>query len=131
MHDGIKIFGGLGFFIAIAAFPLWYALATGRANVVPEPKLVNAGKECVNTRAFMREYHMTMLIEWRDEVIREGKRLPVIVAGNEYQKSLTGACMKCHANKTDFCDTCHNYLGVSPACWDCHNIPRERKHETR
>ncbi len=60
-----------------------------------------------------------------------GKRIPVKVAGMEYQKSLTGTCMKCHANKADFCDTCHNYLGVSPTCWDCHNFPKEQKHETR
>ncbi len=44
MHERIRIFGGLVLFIALAAFPVWYARATGRANVVPEPKLVNAGR---------------------------------------------------------------------------------------
>lgn len=131
MHDRMKILGGVVVFIAIASFPVWYARTTGKATIVPEPKLVNAGKECVNTKEYMREYHMTMLNEWRDEVVRDGRRLPVIIAGVEYQKSLTGTCMKCHANKADFCDTCHTYLGVSPACWDCHNFPKEQKHETR
>lgn len=131
MRDKMKIFAGVAIFLAVALFPLWYVRTTGKASIVPEPKLVNAGKECVNAKEYMREYHMTMLNEWRDEVVREGRRAPIVIAGVEYQKSLSDACMKCHANKTDFCDVCHNYLGVSPTCWDCHNSPKEPKHEIR
>ncbi len=38
--------------------------------------------------------------------------------------SLTLTCLECHSNKDKFCDRCHDYLRVSPGCWDCHNVPK-------
>jgi len=32
--------------------------------------------------------------------------------------------MKCHTDKAKFCDRCHNYVGVTPNCWDCHVEPK-------
>ena len=37
--------------------------------------------------------------------------------------SLTNTCLGCHSNKAQFCDQCHNYLEVTPYCWDCHVDP--------
>jgi hypothetical protein len=31
-----------------------------------------------------------------------------------YDISLTGTCLKCHPNKVEFCDRCHNYNAVAP-----------------
>ena len=42
-----------------------------------------------------------------------------------YDISLAGTCMKCHSNKAEFCDRCHDYAGVSPDCWSCHVAPQE------
>ena len=30
-----------------------------------------------------------------------------------------------YTSTNDFCDRCHNYLAVSPYCWDCHVDPKE------
>jgi len=35
--------------------------------------------------------------------------------------------MKCHSNKKEFCDKCHNYMAVVPYCWSCHIAPKEEK----
>ena len=48
--------------------------------------------------------------------------------GKNYNMSLQNECMKCHSNKTQFCDQCHNYTGqVEPFCWNCHIAPKETK----
>jgi hypothetical protein len=47
--------------------------------------------------------------------------------GKTYYKSLQLTCMDCHSNKTQFCDQCHNYMGVTPYCWDCHIAPKENQ----
>jgi hypothetical protein len=39
--------------------------------------------------------------------------------------SLTNTCLDCHPNKDTFCDRCHNYMAVSPYCWDCHIVPEQ------
>jgi hypothetical protein len=73
----------------------------------------------------MRDIHMSLLNEWRDDVLRDGNRVSVTVNGKEYRKGLQMACMQCHSNKEKFCDTCHEYASVKPYCWDCHLSPAE------
>ena len=46
--------------------------------------------------------------------------------GKAYNMSLQNTCMKCHPNKSEFCDKCHNYTSVKPYCWDCHVEPKEK-----
>jgi len=69
---------------------------------------------------------MKLLNTWRDEVIRQDKRLYETADGRVYDMSLTKTCMKCHESKAQFCDQCHNYVGVTPYCWDCHTYPKEK-----
>ena len=46
----------------------------------------------------------------------------------QYYKDCTGENgYRDHESKQDFCDSCHTYAGVSPNCWDCHNVPEEKK----
>ncbi len=33
--------------------------------------------------------------------------------GKKYNMSLQNECMKCHSNKAQFCDQCHNYMAVT------------------
>ena len=69
---------------------------------------------------------MDILVDdWREAVVREGIRSYVGSDGREYEISLTETCLGCHSNKSEFCDKCHNYVGVRPDCWDCHNVPEE------
>ena len=97
---------------------------------------------------------MQLLDEWRDSVVRDGDRYydtskgtwhmrllgdvqdAFADAGERhyktsekkiYYKSLQVTCLDCHSNKSKFCDECHNYMGVTPFCWECHIEPKENK----
>jgi hypothetical protein len=69
---------------------------------------------------------MQLLVNWREQVVRQGDRTYRTSDGRVYEISLTGTCiMKCHTVKADFCDRCHTYAAVKgPYCWDCHVDPK-------
>jgi hypothetical protein len=132
MYDGWKIIIGLIIFVGIATFPFLYDV--GKASIPPpDPKIDTpeiqkmAVKKCVESKSFMKAEHMVMINDWRDSVVRDGNRLYTSTDGQQYAMSLQNTCMKCHSNKTKFCDECHNYVGVKPYCWDCHIAPKEEK----
>jgi hypothetical protein len=135
MYNGGKIILGLLVFVALFAFPFYNNI--GKATVEPEPKTdtpailqwekEHGKKECVESRAFMRAGHMQMLNNWRDSVVRNGDRLYVNSQGKTFHMSLQNTCMNCHSNKKEFCDKCHNYVGVTPYCWSCHIAPKEKE----
>jgi hypothetical protein len=81
------------------------------------------GGKCVAETVFMRTNHMQLLMDWRDEVARDNDRIHTAPDGRRYYKSLSSTCMSCHAEKDKFCDRCHDYVGASPYCWDCHVEP--------
>lgn len=130
MHDAGKIILGLVVFVGVSAFPIWYNAAFGKGayklEVQPPP---NGATQCVAETAngYMRAEHMHILDEWRDIVVREGKRPRITVEGKDYEMSLSKTCMDCHSNKKEFCDACHDPLSVNPFCWDCHVEPEEAK----
>ena len=121
---------GLVIFIIVATLPFWY----GKGKTSP-PKLSLdtpaiaqlKEKRCVEDTLFMRENHMKLLGTWRDKAVREGKRLYTARDGRIFEVSLSGTCLKCHSNKEQFCDLCHNYVGAKPTCFSCHSIPGEVK----
>ena len=125
MHDGGKILGGLAIFLGLLLLPFWNHVWSGRA-AVPQPKIVTAEKQCVAPKAVIRETHMQLLNRWRDSVVRQGRRTYLAGDGKTVTMSLSGTCMKCHPNKKEFCDQCHNYMAVAPYCWDCHIEPKEK-----
>lgn len=123
MYNKGTIIPGLIIFVLMVTFPLWFN-AFSKASTVPKPELPPGGqKQCVAPKAEMRANHMVMLNQWRNEVLRDGKRTAVTVGGKEYRKGLQMACMECHTNKEKFCDSCHVYTSVTPYCWDCHLTP--------
>jgi hypothetical protein len=125
MRDRALILGGLVIFLALITFPIWFDLAGGKTARAPDIKLPPNQKACVAPTDFMRSSHMSLLIEWREAVVRQGLRTYTAFDGRTYTMSLTGTCLKqCHTSKADFCDRCHNYAGVkTPYCWDCHVDP--------
>jgi len=126
MYDAGKILTGLIIFLALITVPFWYnALISGQADYRPEPKLATSEKQCVAPTDYMKAAHMDFLNRWRDSVVRRGNRMFTTFTGKEIEMSLSNTCMSCHSNKTDFCDKCHTYVGVSPYCWDCHLEPQE------
>jgi [DsrC]-trisulfide reductase subunit J len=123
MYDGPKIITGLVIFVALATLPFWFTAASGKGGATPDPKAPE-GKECVESKEFMKAQHMDLLNEWRDDVVRNGNReYTAQKDGKKYDMSLTRTCMDCHDNKEQFCDECHNYVGVTPYCWECHIAP--------
>ena len=126
MYDSGKIITGLIIFVGLFTSPIWYDISNGK-EALKEPNLIlptkDNQKECIRSTDYMRSYHMEMLNDWRFEVVREGKRNFVSSNGKTYDMSLTKTCLNCHSNKAQFCDQCHNYVGVTPYCWECHLEP--------
>jgi len=131
MYDGWKIIIGIIIFAGLMLFPVLYD--TGKATVTPDPKvdtpeimkLPESERKCIEPKEFMQREHMQMLNNWRDWVVRDGNSIFTASDGKQYTMSLQKTCMKCHSNKKDFCDQCHNYAAVVPYCWDCHIEPKE------
>jgi hypothetical protein len=123
MYNKLTIIPGLIIFVALLTFPIWYnGLEAGEP---PKPELPPGGeKACVAPASEMRDIHMSLLNEWRDDVLRDGNRTTVEVDGKVYRKGLQMACLQCHTSKEKFCDTCHEYASVKPYCWDCHLTPK-------
>ena len=129
MHDdGWKIIVGLIIGLAFLLFPFWYN--HGSAGKAPAPELTakaKEAKECIAETPFMRTSHMNLLDQWRNDVVRDGERYYTTRNNKVYYKSLQVTCLDCHSNKSKFCDQCHNYMAVTPLCWDCHIEPKENK----
>ena len=127
MNDMTKIIIGLIIFIIIITLPITYNLAT-QSNLSGAPELViphEAGNKCIESKEYMRPYHMDLLNDWRDKVVRQGERFTTGPDGFKVEMSLTKTCLDCHSNKEDFCNKCHDYMAVDPYCWDCHLVPED------
>ncbi len=107
--------GSVVVFLAVLAFPFFYNLvSTGyssSATAQPQLKIAKPGK-CVEDTAWMRKNHMKMLIHVREKAVREGVR--------SVDHSFHG-CINCHPKREEFCNRCHDYVGVKPECWNCHH----------
>jgi hypothetical protein len=125
MYNTGKIIAGLVIFVAIFTLPIWAQL--GKASQAPKLELPKDKKQCVEQTRYMRTSHMQVLDVWRDQVVRDRERVYVGLGGKKYDMSLTDECMSCHNDKKKFCDRCHDYLAVSPYCWDCHLTPEQVK----
>jgi len=124
MSDKGPILAGLFVFLTLITFPVWYNLAAGTTSAGPDVKLPTDEKTCVAPRDYIKNNHMALLVEWRDQVVRDADRTFLAFDGRSHEKSLTRTCLKCHDSKQDFCDKCHDYAAVAPACWDCHIDPQ-------
>ncbi|MBW1990674.1 MAG: sulfate reduction electron transfer complex DsrMKJOP subunit DsrJ [Deltaproteobacteria bacterium] len=131
IYDRGKIIIGLVVFLVIFTIAFWKNL--GKAIPPPQPslktpailKLPEKERKCVEDRQFMREKHMRLLINWRDQVVRTGDRTYINSKGQKYFISLSNTCLQCHSNKSQFCDECHNYVAVVPNCWGCHSTKEQ------
>lgn len=131
MNDKGKILGGLLIFIILLISPIWYNFGSGKAKTKPKLELTEKAKKakkCVMPTPFMRTQHMDLLNQWRDLVVREGKRIHTSPDGRKFTRSLTRTCLDCHSNKDKFCDQCHSYSAVDePVCWKCHVVEEKKK----
>jgi hypothetical protein len=125
MYNKGKVVFGLLVFIALATFPIWRNsfFVSAQNREIPKPVINPAlpvDAACVEDRNYMRVKHMVLLNNWRNEVVRENKKVYINSKGECFNKSLTGTCLNCHSNKEEFCDNCHKSVGVHPYCFDCH-----------
>jgi hypothetical protein len=125
MTDALPVALGLGVFVVLTASPVWLPWARGGPTSPPALELPQGQGQCIESRAVMRERHPTLLTEWRDARVRQGQSRWVASGGREFRISLTATCLGCHNRPTAFCDRCHAYAGVEPACWNCHQRPAE------
>ena len=125
MSDTGKIAAGLVLFLIVVTVPMWIHFARGTVPEIPDPEIIVENENCVRDAEYMKTYHMDLLNQWRDDVVRRNDRIHVSPDGKSYDKSLSRTCMGCHSNKSNFCDRCHDYAGVNPYCWECHVEPRE------
>lgn len=131
MYNKSSVLFGILVFIGLATAPIWLNLSGGKADYKPNPVVITSEyQQCVADKEYMNHYHMDMLNQWRDKVVRFDERIYkkedgtyFMLDGKPAEMSLSHTCMNCHANKEDFCDQCHNYLDVKPYCWDCHVEP--------
>ncbi|NWF76073.1 MAG: sulfate reduction electron transfer complex DsrMKJOP subunit DsrJ [Nitrospirae bacterium] len=131
MYNGGKIIIGLLIFVGLVITP--FLFSGEKATAKPDPKvntpeilkLPESERKCIESKEYMRSEHMKLLNQWRDWVVRDANALYTSTTGKQYKMSLQNTCMKCHSNKKDFCDQCHNYTAVKPYCWDCHIEPKE------
>jgi cytochrome c553 len=123
MRERTVIIASLALFLVLLTSPVWYAKAAGTTASPPELKRPATETVCVLPVDQIRASHMTLLVSWRDDVVRRQDRSYVSPDGKTYAKSLTGTCLRCHSNKAEFCDRCHAYANVVPYCWDCHVDP--------
>jgi hypothetical protein len=127
MRERVLIVGGLALFVILFTYPFWHAAALGTQAKQPVLTLPAQAKECVAPVAEMRAAHMKLLIDWRENMVRDGVRRVHAFNGKDYDASLTKTCLgQCHTDRAAFCDRCHTYSGVSSLyCWDCHNKPQQ------
>lgn len=123
---GIKRFAGL--FVGM----LFAALSTGAHSDSAVTKGSKAAglDACVAPTAEMRRNHMDFLKHQRVETVRKGIR---------GSRDSLAECVDCHAEKDDkggykeinaegqFCDSCHSYVAVGLACFQCHRKTPEDK----
>ena len=74
MHDRPIIVAGLIVFIGLFTFPIWHARAKSTLPIAPDIKLPLQEKQCVAPAGYMRDSHMQLLADWREEVVRTNQR---------------------------------------------------------
>ncbi len=130
MRDRGLIVGGLILFLGVITTPLWYNAAAGTRAKGPDLKLPTEEKHCVAPVEYMRTFHMDLLMDWREQAVRQNVRTFKAFDGKTYTIGLSQTCQKCHTSKADFCDRCHEYAGVQPTCWNCHVDPKLAQRST-
>ncbi len=143
LYHSAYILPALAAFLAMTTLPVWRgAAARGRGfQSPPNPQ----GQRCIEPKGVMRTEHMRLLKRWRDEAVREDRRLYVARDGRGWEKSLVKTCLSCHQPATlpithlprrsaaeadqpatinhsaaAACDECHQYVNAELDCWNCH-----------
>lgn len=126
MYNAKAVIVGAVIFAALFSSPFWLNLGKD-AYKRPDVVLPKNEKECVEPVEYMRAEHMALLNQWRDQALRNEKRVYVSSTGKEWTISLQNTCLKCHNDYANFCEKCHIANSVYPYCWTCHITPEGKK----
>ena len=118
---------GLILFVLLFTFPVLMNLGKSVAKTQPPAMLQDqkamqelADKLGVKNIDEFRERHKQVLAEWKDIVVRDGKRVYVTKDGREIPISLQNL-----ASQPQYCSDCQDYAGIEiPNCWTCHVEPK-------
>lgn len=118
---------GLILFVLLFTFPVLMNLGKSVTSTQPPSLLQDqkamqelADKLGVKNIDEFRERHKQVLAEWKDSVVRDGKRIYVTKDGREIPISLQNL-----ASQPQYCNACHDYVGIEkPNCWTCHVEPK-------
>lgn len=100
-------------FVGIILLPVLFSLLKPLWAAEPEIFLEapdSRWENCVRDTEYMRFHHMDLLKEVRGDVIRNGLKGGITLAG----------CGDCHHNRDQFCDRCHEKASVTLDCFGCH-----------
>ena len=74
-RDTGRIVLGLVIFLVLVSFPIWYTATQRPVGLPARSWSTRQGEtQCVESKEYMRAWHMDLLNEWRDSVVREGVR---------------------------------------------------------
>ena len=71
MYDSGKVIAGLVIAVILLTFPFWFSIIQGKSGYVPEPELPTDQTSCVESKEYMRSFHMDLLNQWREAVVRD------------------------------------------------------------
>lgn len=87
MYNAKAVIVGIIIFVVLFTSPFWVSLLgknyTSTGVVLPKDE-----KECIENVVFMRDQHMRLLNEWRDEALRNENRIYVASNGKKWAISL-------------------------------------------
>jgi len=127
VRDRAWILLGLAVFLLLLTVPLLWNMGARPGLKKPDLVMPADQKNCVMPASYMNSSHMQVLLQWRDEVVREDRHRFTAYDGKLYDMRLSGTCLSCH-EKAKFCDRCHDYVGVkTPYCWECHVDPAAKR----
>ncbi len=90
--------------------------------IVPGSKAAGLD-HCVEPTPYMRRHHMELILHQRDKTVHQGIRTKKYSLAN---------CIDCHVGhdaggkavpvnaEGQFCDSCHDFVGQSLDCFECH-----------
>ena len=101
-------------FVPVLASVFGFALGPRGDDATAFLEMPTNAEACVEDTEYMRFYHMDLLKEVREDVIRRGDRSAGI--------TLSG-CATCHENRATFCNRCHEAVTLPLDCFGCHYYP--------
>ena len=112
---GIVAMAALLIILCPVGFSLVAGVLSGGSGEEPFLEMPDAKHErCVRDTVFMRFNHMYLLMDIRDNAMREGIRGEIGLY----------SCRECHTSREKFCDRCHDAVNLYPGCFECHYYPQ-------